>query len=160
MNTKIKQRKGWSRYSKPFLISAPTPPKKFLHDSEETAVFEKRIYENCPISMSDFSIPENVNLNDVKVELIIERDYDADCDYTLKFSTSNIVERENPYFDRELKFYQSSYEKWKIRKEQFKQELKEWNAWVVQEKEEDLQSRLESAKKLLEKHDKLKVEKL
>ena len=130
--TKNKSKK-WSKYSKPILENSPIAPVKILKDEELIIIGEKFVYRNTPIHLNELPIPEGVDWKDLKIELIVESDYDGDCDYILRISNSKIIEREN-----------------------FQLELKEWKKWVKSENEKFLEMKIEYAKNLLKKHGMLK----
>ena len=153
--TKNKSKK-WIKYSKPILENSPIAPVKILKDEELIIIGEKFVYRNTPIHLNELPIPEGVDWKDLKIELIVESDYDGDCDYILRISNSKIIERENLNYKKEFENYKKRYDEWKIKKDNFQLELKEWKKWVKSENEKFLEMKIEYAKNLLKKHGMLK----
>lgn len=153
--SKIKKKPGWSRYSKPYLSSAPTEPLKTLREEEETVLVSKTVYDGTSFPLDEL-VPEGQDISELRVTFKWEHSgYDGDRDNTIVVSTVSVKEKENPHYKRQLKAYEKAYSEWKVKKDAFTEELKEWKAWVKQEEEADTQHKLAWAEKLLKKHGRL-----
>ena len=151
---KIKQKRGWSRYTKPYLPSAPTPPEKKVVVETVKEIGTKPIYRDTRYSVAELPFPDGEDLETVFVELQVETDYSGDADYVLRFYTVDTEERDNPRYKALQRDYEKRLAEWQAQSDGYKQELKEWKAWVKQEEEDDLQRNLRHAEALLKKHGK------
>jgi len=104
------------------------------------------------IKLSDVPVPEGSTLAD----LTVSASGDEDGDITFEFSLEREITKPNTNYDREMKFYNESYEKWKVRKAEHKIEVKEWEAWKEQEEKAQLDAQLANAEGLLRKHGRMK----
>lgn len=147
----IKVRKGWSKYSKPTHPFKPNKPSKIIKTEDNKVINTITIFNGTPISLEDLQIPECVDFSSLTLE--IQLDYNSEFHLVLR--SIYPYEYEDPLYLEKLKEYESKLVKYNLAKEQFKEELKEWKAWVLQEKDKDTQKRIENAEKLLKKHGKI-----
>ena len=144
----IKKRKNWYTWQKPQAPMAPRKPEPTLTYTEGQVVHE---HYGSAIKLSDVPVPEGSTLADLTVRALS----DNDGDITFEFSLEREVTKPNTNYDREMKFYNESYEKWKVRKAEHKIEVKEWEAWKEQEEKAQLDAQIANAEDLLRKHGRL-----
>ena len=144
----IKKRKGWYTWQKPTAPSAPRKPEPTLTFTEGKVVY---YHSGYLIKLSDVTVPEGCTLAD----LTASANADDDGDITYEFSLEREVTNPNPNYEREMKHYKAKYEKWQARKAEHKLEVKEWEAWKVQEERAQLDAQLANAEGLLRKHGRL-----
>jgi len=129
---KIKKKSRWSLYSPPFEPVKPTPPVKDFPIFQDTTI--KSYWGTDSIKLSDLELPEGCSYDD----LVIETNGDGDDGYitSILWRVEKIVQ--TPSYEKKLKKYEN--------------DLSNWKEWVKQEKESQLESQLNHAKQLLEKH--------
>jgi hypothetical protein len=142
----IKKKSGWSLYSPPFEPVKPISPKKQFTIFQDITI--KSYWGTDSIKLSDLELPDGCSYGD----LVVETRYNGNNEYT-----NNIVWRvekifETPDYEKKLKQYEKDLSKWQEKMKLYHQEVKDWKEWVKQENESQLESKLEQAKKLLEKH--------
>ena len=104
-------------------------------------------------SMSELEacLPEGTKLKDVVFE--IEKGYDSDY-ATVKAGINSHKQLENYNYNRLLKEYKKATAKYLSGKEGYRQECKDWAAWVDQEKQIEVARQLKHAEKFIKKHKK------
>lgn len=145
----IKKRKGWHANFKPTMASAPRKPEPTLTYAESKIL---ETYYGSYVNLASISVPDGHTLADVSVSA----EADSDGDITLTFSIDREVTKPNPTYERELKLYEKRHEEWRARKAEHKQEVKEWEAWRLQEEKAQLDEQLKAAAALLRKHGHIK----
>lgn len=155
MTERIKPKKGWSRYYKPIMPSAPDKPIEELTVEEHKILFSKEMSRYSKYSLSDFNIPEGVDWKNISVEIEPLGSYDDDDDRVeLKFYLTTTVSQPNPNYQRALKLYEKNLKEYQEKKAVYKEEIKQWKLWVKQEEEDTLQRNLKHAEEFLKKHGK------
>jgi hypothetical protein len=151
--SKIKPKKGWSVYSKPWAPSKPREPKKTYIDHDRQEIGSVGLCEGDDNSYCELQIPLPEGVNPDNVVFVLMRT--GENEHTLRFYNKSPREVENPHYEREMKYYKKALEKYEADKAAHKEELKEWNAWKKQEEEAQLQRNLKHAEDLLKKHGRL-----
>jgi len=144
---KIKKKSGWSLYSPPFKPGKPTPPVKDFSIFQDTTI--KSYWGTDSIKLSDLELPEGCSYDD----LVIETNGDGDDDgyiTSILWRVEKIVQ--TPNYEKKLKKYENDLSNWEEKMKLHDQEVEDWKEWVKQEKESQLESQLNHAKQLLEKH--------
>lgn len=145
---KIKPRKGWSRYSRPYAPCKPRPPVKNFVDEQRT---ELGRISSFPTSLEAIHVPEGVDWSNINVDLLAEVSDYLDT-YELVFYTYKTIETPNPHYESQMKQHEKDLVRWEEEKAHHDAELKEWKAWVKQEEASDLEKQLKIAEDLLKKH--------
>lgn len=143
---KIEKKSGWSLYSPPFKSVKPTPPVKDLSIFQDTTI--KSYWGINSIKLNDLELPEGCSYGD----LVVETSDDSDGEHctSILWRVEKIVQ--TPGYEKKLKKYEKDLSNWEEKMKLHDQEVKEWKVWVKQEKESQLESQLNHAKQLLEKH--------
>jgi hypothetical protein len=153
--SKIKPKKGWSVYSKPWAPSKPHEPKKTYIDHDRQEIGSVGLSEGDDNSYSELQIPLPEGVNPDNVVFVFTSDYSDGHEHTLRFYNKSPREVENPHYEREMKYYKKALEKYEADKATHKEDLKVWKEWVAQEQEAQLQRNLKHAEDLLKKHGRL-----
>jgi len=144
---KIKKKSGWSLYSPPFKPGGkPTPPVKDFSIFQDTTI--KSYWGTDSIKLSDLELPEGCSYDD----LVVETSGDDDGEHltSILWRVEKIVQ--TPGYEKKLKKYENDLSNWEEKIKLHDQEVEDWKEWMKQEKESQLESQLNHAKKLLEKH--------
>jgi hypothetical protein len=152
---KIKPRKGWYEYSPPRKPCKPTPPEKEYSTFEETEI--SFLGSSDSVRIGDLKLPEDCSIED----LIVITDFDHDDEGGGSSHHTSIIHRieklvPNPLYEKQLKKYEKNLTNWEEKMKSHRVEVKEWKAWVEQEKNSRLEANLAHAEELLKKHGRLK----
>lgn len=153
----IKKKRGWLRNFPPYLSSAPKTPSRLIKCEKKRRLLTKDISSHYPIKLSELQPTDaDVVSDQLYVELVHDYDSVTGDFFQLDVFTYDIVDQENPDYERELKEYAVCMEAWRQEKARHDIELAKWKAWKKHEDEKDLKNRLDKAEKLLKEHGRLK----
>lgn len=120
---KIKKRAGWYRNIPPSRGIAPRKPDKYT--TFTTAERIALVDDCCSLDGLDIC---HYNYSEVHVR---------NWGYQIEFYVEKNVKKPNPRYASEYKRWKEAHAKWQAGKAAFKQELKDWEAWRLQEDAKD-----------------------